>query len=70
MGLLFSCCLCRKKRCVRCGVPFDYYNTNEHRSRPSCRGHCCEKPTYRGDYLNEYPGLYNRDFQNGYHKFN
>ena len=70
MGLLFSCCLCRKKRCVRCGVPFDYYNTNEHRSRPSCRGHCSEKPTYRGDYLNDYPGLHNRDFQNGYHKFN
>lgn len=59
MRFLFDCCLCKKKRRVDCHTPCDYYNRSERRRKPSCRG----------DYLNDYPGLVNRDLQNGYHKF-
>jgi len=71
MGNL-CCYFCRTKRCVYCGVPHEYYSTDEQRSRPSCRGYGCNKPSFHGDYFNDYPGLsttvkYNN---NGYHKFN
>lgn len=54
MGNL-CCYFCETKRCAHCGVPYEYYSTDEQRSRPSCRV----------DYFNDYPGL-----NNGYHKFN
>jgi len=71
MGNL-CCYFCRTKRCVYCGVPYEYYSTDEQRSRPSCRGYGCNKPDFNCDYFNDYPGLsttvkYNN---NGYHKFN
>lgn len=36
MGLLFSKCSSSKK-CKYCGIREDYFASDDHRSRPSCR---------------------------------
>lgn len=40
MGSCATRCLiaggCVEPRCAHCGVPRDYYGTDEHASRPSC----------------------------------
>ena len=56
MGNLCSY-FCETKRCVHCGVPYEYYSTNEQRDRQSCRG--------------DYPGLSTagKRHNDGYHKF-
>ena len=37
MGACYSCSYCMETKCLDCGVPYDYYTNNEHRSRQSCR---------------------------------
>ncbi len=58
MGNL-CCFFCKPSRCVKCGVPYNYYSDEEHRGRPSCRG----------DYPNDYPNDYKHHSGNGYHQF-